>query len=89
MVAFLKHQQHILTPGYAITSEPDIEFFVTERRNANSIEDDWPDHFIYFMHQPGKATAKAHAELTTMAEKDPAGRVPVEFVGGPRQASRF
>ncbi len=67
MVAFLTKQQNILTPGHAINSEPDIEFFVTEKRNPHAIEtepggmqgEDHPGEFVYFMHQPGKATAKA------------------------------
>ena len=59
MVAFLTKQQNILTPGHAINSEPDIEFFVTEKRNPHAIDDDYPGHFVYFMHQSGKATAKA------------------------------
>jgi hypothetical protein len=67
MVAFLKKQQNILTPGHAINSEPDIEFFVTEKRNPNAIDtepgglqgEDHPGQFVYFMHQSGKATAKA------------------------------
>lgn len=48
MIAFLKTQlagetgyQRILTPGWAIKREPDIEFFVTEKK------------FDYFINQPG------------------------------------
>jgi hypothetical protein len=69
MIAFLKTQlvgetgyQRILTPGWAINSEPDIEFFVTEKKNPNAIEEDWPDIFIYFINQPGSETAKAYKE---------------------------
>lgn len=62
MVAFLAKQQNILTPGHAINSEPDIEFFVTEKRNPHAIDDDYPDHFVYFMHQSGKATANAEKD---------------------------
>ena len=51
--------QSMLTPGYALRREPLIEFFVTERRNPHSIGDDWPDDFIYFMHQPGHETSHA------------------------------
>ena len=69
MVAFLTKQQNILTPGHAINSESDIEFFVTEKRNPHAIDDDYPDHFVYFKHQSGKATAKA--------EKDPMNQPPV------------
>jgi hypothetical protein len=83
MLAMLTHQQDILTPGHAITSEPDIEFFVTEKRNAHSIDEDWPDLFIYHMHQPGKATSNAQEDLTAMGVKDPAEPRPVERVGVP------
>jgi hypothetical protein len=65
-VAFLKTHlageagyQHILTPGWAMTREPLIEFFVTEKRNPNAIDDDWPAEFIYFKHQPGSEQARA------------------------------
>jgi hypothetical protein len=68
-VAFLKTvlaresgYQNILTPGYALTREQYIEFFVTEKRSPASIEEDrpsWPDLSIYFMHQPGSWAAKA------------------------------
>ncbi len=66
VIAFLKTNlsketgyQNILTPGYAITREPRIEFFVTEKSNPNAIDEDWPGYYLYFMHQPGKAQAKA------------------------------
>lgn len=79
MLAFLTKQQNILTPGHAINSEPDIEFFVTEKRNTRAIEtkpggmqgEDHPDHFVYFKHQSGKATAKA--------EKDSTNQPPVAY----------
>jgi hypothetical protein len=68
MVAFLKQQfggdpgvRAMLTPGYALTSEPLIEFFVTERRSPVSIYEEWPgwpDEFIYFKHQPGTEQAR-------------------------------
>jgi hypothetical protein len=68
MVAFLyktllgdNRYQRVLTPGYANSKEPLIEFFVTEKRNPRSIGDDWPDDFIYFKHQPG--SDKAHAAM--------------------------
>jgi hypothetical protein len=54
--------QNILTPGYALTREQYIEFFVTEKRNPNSISENWPswpDLKTYFMHQPGSWMAKA------------------------------
>jgi dienelactone hydrolase len=70
LVAFLKTNlagepgyQRILTPGYALPSEPLIEFFITEKRNPNAIDQDWPGTFTYFMHQPGSEQARA--------EKDP------------------
>lgn len=63
-IAFLKTHlagepgyQHILTPGFALTTEPDIEFFVTERGNGAAQDEDWPDDFWYFMHQPGSDRA--------------------------------
>jgi predicted dienelactone hydrolase len=66
LIAFLKahlrgqnRYQRLLTPGYALTRQPLIEFFVNEKRSPNSIDDDWPDDFIYFMHQPGSETAHA------------------------------
>ena len=70
LVAFLKTNlaqepgyKNVLTPGYALTREPLIEFFVTEKRSPNAINQDWPSDFLYFMHQPGSAQARA--------EKDP------------------
>jgi hypothetical protein len=81
MLAMLTHQQNILTPGHAITSEPDIEFFVTEKRNPHSIDAEWPDFFTYHMHQPGKATSRANKNLTATAETNPTDRPPVERVG--------
>jgi predicted dienelactone hydrolase len=64
MIAFLKdnlvgdHRYQIyLTPGYALVNEPDIEFFVTEKRNPHAIDEDWPNNFLYFMHQPGSEQA--------------------------------
>jgi hypothetical protein len=72
MVAFLKTNlagepgyQRVLTPGYALTSEPAVEFFVTEKRSAQSIDADWPDAFVYFAHQPGNAKAKAQKNPTS------------------------
>jgi hypothetical protein len=77
MIAFLKTElvheqgyQHILTPGYALNSEEFIEFFVTEKRNPNSTEEDWPDVFWYFPHQPGSEQFQA--------EKDPAEILPIK-----------
>jgi hypothetical protein len=65
MVAFLKTHlmgetgyKSILTPGWAQVHEPLIEFFVTERRNPNAIDEDWPGDFVYFMHQSGSEQAR-------------------------------
>lgn len=80
MLAFLNHDQRVLTPGNTVTSEPLIEFFVTEKRNPSAIDEDWPDIFTYFMHQPGKAHANAYEVLSASAEKDPLGSRPMEFV---------
>ncbi len=66
MVAFLKANlvgdhsyQYILTPGYALTEQPLVEFFVTEKRNGVEVTEEWPDYFFYFMHQPADEHAKA------------------------------
>ena len=60
MLAFLKTElvgesgyQSMLTPGWANAREPDIQFFETEKKNPNAIDEDWPDISIYFQHQPG------------------------------------
>jgi hypothetical protein len=84
MIAFIKTEvaretgyQALLTPGWALTHEPDVvEFFVTEKRSPNSIDDDWPDEFTYFIHQPGSAQARA--------AKEPAQRMPVPRFSIPR-----
>lgn len=80
MIAFLKTNlagepdyQNILTPGYALTNEPDIEFFVTEKRNPNADDEDWPGDYMYFIHQPGGETAKA--------EKNPQQLLPIPYLG--------
>jgi len=66
MIAFLKANvagdhsyQHILTPGYALTEQPLVEFFVTEKATGKEVTENWPDYFFYFMHQPAKDRAKA------------------------------
>lgn len=79
MLAFLTHDQRILTPGHTLTSEPAVEFFVTEKRNPAAITDDWPGLFTYFMHQPGKAHANSFKELMATAEKDPEGLGALDF----------
>jgi dienelactone hydrolase len=83
MVAFLRTHllaesghQHILTPGWALTREPLVEFFVTEKRNPHAIDEEWPGTFTYFMHQPGSQQARA--------EKDPKHRLPVHRIAAPR-----
>ncbi len=72
VLAFLTHRQSVLTPGFALTSEPNVEFFVTERRSPSSITEDWPS-YIYFMHQPGRGHGDV---LTATAAKDPNGPPP-------------
>lgn len=79
MLAFLTGNQPILTPGHALAREPDVEFFVTEKRSPNAVDDDWPDLFIYFPHQPGAAHAGASAGVTATGVKDPTGARPMEF----------
>jgi hypothetical protein len=63
---------YILPPGHAL-KEPYIEFFVTEKRNPNANDADWPGFYMYFMHQPGSAHAKA--------AKDPAQSPPIPHMG--------
>jgi len=81
MVAFLTTvlvgspgYQSILTPGYAITSEPAIEFFETEKRNPNALDADWPGYFAYFMHQPGTAQARGAKDPSPQRQIVPPGR---------------
>ena len=83
MIAFLKTNlageqgyQRFLTPGYAL-KEPYIEFFVTEKRNPNANDEDWPGYYMYFMHQPGSGHAKA--------AKDPEQTLPIPHMGLERQ----
>ena len=59
MLAFLKTEllgerayQRMLTPGWALSRETGIEFFVTERRRPVPSDGEWPDESIYFAHQP-------------------------------------
>ena len=79
MLAFLRDLQPVLTPGHALTREPNVEFFISEKRNPNAIDEDWPDLFTYFMHQPGRSHAKAQGFLTATGAKDPTGARPMEF----------
>ena len=69
MLAFLKTQllgesgyQAMLTPGWALKNEPLLEFFVTEKKNPNAIDDDWPDLSIYFQDQPGSNQSNAQGQ---------------------------
>lgn len=70
MIAFIKTEiehvtgyQALMTPGYALTQEAGlVEFFVTEKRSPQSISQDWPNDFIYFVHQPGSTEARAAKE---------------------------
>lgn len=82
-IAFLKTHlvgeagyQSLMTPGAALKSSPTIEFFVTEKRNPNSIDEDWPEYFVYFPHQPGSAQFKE--------EKSSNKALPIPKVGLPR-----
>ncbi len=80
LIAFLKTNlvgetgyQQILTAGWALTQEQDIEFFVTEKTNANAVDEDWPCCYMYFPNQPGSEQERA--------EKDPIEMLPVEHLG--------
>lgn len=73
MLAFLKTHlagergyQDMLTPGWALSKEQVVEFFVTEKRNPNSIDEDWPGLFVYFLHQPGSAQARGPKDAKTL-----------------------
>ena len=83
MVAFLKTYlagesgyQSMLTPGWALAREQHIEFFVTEKRSPNSIDEDWPGLFTYFPHQSGSVQARG--------EKDPTVKRPLPGFGAHR-----
>jgi predicted dienelactone hydrolase len=80
-IAFLKTNlarepgyQHILTPGWALTAETHIEFFVTEKTNANVTVENLPclsgscPAFRYFPNQPGSR----HERAEERGERDPA-----------------
>jgi dienelactone hydrolase len=45
--------QRILTPGWAITREPDVQFYVTEKRNGLTPTVEFPDETWFFQVQPG------------------------------------
>jgi dienelactone hydrolase len=60
LVAFLKEAlsddpsyQYLLTPGWALRNEPDVEFFVRERWEAEDVKVNWPPFEAYYAHQPG------------------------------------
>ncbi len=44
--------QRMLTPGWAISREPLVRFFVHERRNGQTLDDDFPDVRSFHMWQP-------------------------------------
>ena len=76
MIAFLKTEllgetgyQKMLTPGWALTQETLVEFFVTEKRNANSIDEEWPGDFVYFPHQPGSEQFRAAKNEPVTADR--------------------
>jgi len=82
LIAFLKvnlvgdHEyQSLLTPGYALAHEPNIEFFVTEKRNPHAIDEDWPDDFVYFMHQPGSEQARGPKNPQDVLQENRAPRL--------------
>ncbi len=77
MVAFLKTHlvgesgyAKILTPGWAITSEEYIEFFVTEKRNPNATDEESPCCFMYFPHQPGSEQEQAEKDSLPRPPED-------------------
>lgn len=84
MVAFLKHRfdfeprvRTMLTPGYALTNEPLVEFFVTEKRSPRSIDENWPnwpDEFVYFAHQ--------NAVEVTRGKMEPVGALRIARLPG-------
>lgn len=74
-IAFLKTHlaghpgyQQILTPGWALTVERDIEFLVTERTNARATDENLPcmvptcPTFGYFPNQPGSSREQAERD---------------------------
>ncbi len=69
-VGFISGTQPILTPGYALTSEPGVAFFVTEPSNPKPTGGEDPA-YRYFVGQPGAATAQA--------AKDPPHQAPVSL----------
>ena len=80
MIAFLKTNlcqeqgyQNRLTPGYVLKNEPSLEFFITEKRNPQAINDKWPGYFTYFPHQPGSDQARA--------EKNPKAPMGIPHLG--------
>jgi dienelactone hydrolase len=45
--------QRFLTPGWAITREPDVQFYETEKRNGLTPTVEFPDETWFFQVQPG------------------------------------
>ena len=66
MLAFLRDLQPVLTPGHALTREPNVEFFISEKRNPNAIDEDWPDLF-----SPGGRTPKLRASSPRRGRRIP------------------
>lgn len=70
VLAFLTHDQSVLTPGFALAREPNIEFFVAERRSPSSIDVNYPELVTYFMHQPGRGHG---TDVVTTGSRNPGG----------------
>lgn len=74
-------EQRILTPGWALTSETDVQFFPTERRSANAAGE--PDDFWYFKEQAASDVERASKQLR-LRVADPPDRsdlVPLDEAG--------
>lgn len=90
-IAFLKTTiagdsgyRDLLTPGYALTREPLVELFQTEKRSPRAAVDDCVDlsctspmDFLYFAHQPGEGSTLLRGA------KDPSSRPPVRRDAAP------
>ena len=75
-IAFLKTwlageagYQHVLWPGWALTKETDVDFFVTEPWNRHAHGEN-ATTFRYFLHQPWSKAARAGNNIAR-AERDP------------------
>ena len=80
-IAFLNTQfggetayRRVLTPGWALTRETDIDFFVVEPRNRHG---NHATTFAYFLHQPGSEAAGGGVNIGS-AERDPLPRSAAE-----------